>query len=266
LLLLSLLISASIASSGWSAAAAAGVIEQDGVQVTILPTVAAGAGPGTSIEVALDVEAVTDDAARRLGFRSLRGVTTFDCQQGANLFREAVAYDQANLKGQGKARPTSGKWGQPAPGSLMAAVTLRVCGGSQAGTGPAAAVTAAPTSDATALSATASAASAVPPPRPAAPPPAAKPTPPNGAARPTASAVAQLAASPNAKGAQGVLNALRSLIAPPLAGTVEPATVHGTKVYRASVAGFGSTAEAKAFCAKAANLAKTCWVRQPPAA
>jgi hypothetical protein len=73
--------------------------------------------------------------------------------------------------------------------------------------------------------------------------------------------VAQVAASPSADGAQRVLDALKSLIVSPLAGSVQPAVVQGVKVYRANVAGFASAADAKAFCAQASHVAKTCWVR-----
>ena len=77
-------------------------------------------------------------------------------------------------------------------------------------------------------------------------------------------AIAQVAASPTARGAQRVLDALKSLIAPPLAGSVEPAMVQGVQVYRANVSGFASVAEANAFCAKAKLVAKGCWVRPAP--
>jgi len=72
--------------------------------------------------------------------------------------------------------------------------------------------------------------------------------------------VAQVAASPTAQGAQHVLGQLRALITPPLAGSVEAATVKNAAVFRASVAGFVSLGDAQAFCARAASVSKTCWV------
>jgi hypothetical protein len=91
------------------------------------------------------------------------------------------------------------------------------------------------------------------PPRPAAAAPAWQ-------ARADGRGVAQVAAVATAKDAQRVLNALHGLIAPPLTATVEPATVQNANIYRASVVGFASLADAKAFCARAASVSKTCWV------
>jgi hypothetical protein len=225
-----------------STPAPANVVEKDGVRITIMPTVAAGAGPETSIQVVLDFEAVTEDAAGRVGFRSMRGRVEFDCRQGINLLSEAVAYDRANLEGEGKALPVSGKWIRPTPQSLMEAAGDEVCK-RPLGTTP--------------VPVTAQIEPTPPAPSKAA---SSSPAPPGPAAK--TGIVAQASASPTAKGAQGVLKALGGLITPPLTGTVDEATVQGAKVYRADVAGFSSIAEAKAFCAKAASVAKTCWTRR----
>jgi len=75
--------------------------------------------------------------------------------------------------------------------------------------------------------------------------------------------VAQITASQSAADAQHALAALHAMIAPPLTGVVETAEVGGARVYRATVTGFGSQADARAFCARAA--VKTCWVRPPTA-
>jgi hypothetical protein len=81
--------------------------------------------------------------------------------------------------------------------------------------------------------------------------------------------VAQVAASANVHDAEKALRELRPLIAPPLTTTIEQAVVGGAHVYRADVVGFGTAADAKAFCRSAAQWSKTCWVRAksdaPPA-
>jgi hypothetical protein len=263
-----------------AASAGGDAIVKDGVEVTILPAVAAFSGREGFVEVMLDVEAHTEDAAHRLGVRSVRAVADVDCRQGANRFVSARAYDQPELSGAGRAWPVGGDWVQPAADSYMSAVLSRVCGHAPTAPGPVTRVTA--------ESSAAAVPSAPPPASIASPKPAARPVPPGalraalpppaplasgGAApaqtvRPTAPAVAQVAASPTAKGAQRELDALHSLIGPPLAGTVEPATVGGVQVFRASVTGFASAADARGFCAKAAALVKACWVRPnvpPPA-
>jgi hypothetical protein len=83
---------------------------------------------------------------------------------------------------------------------------------------------------------------------------------PSWTARPDGRGVAQVAAAGSAKDAQRVLNALHGLITPPLTQTVEPAVVANASIFRASVVGFVSLADAKAFCARAASVSKTCWV------
>jgi hypothetical protein len=95
------------------------------------------------------------------------------------------------------------------------------------------------------------------------PPPPAPPA--QLAARPAipgVRAVAQVAASSSAKDAQHVLNQLRAQITPPLTGSVEAAVVNNAHLFRASVSGFSSMEAAKAFCARAASVSKTCWVHR----
>jgi hypothetical protein len=75
-----------------------------------------------------------------------------------------------------------------------------------------------------------------------------------------------VAASDTAQGAQHVLDRLHTLIAPPLTGGVEAATVNNVHVFRASVSGFVSLSDAQAFCARAASVSKTCWVHWKAAA
>jgi hypothetical protein len=266
------------AAPALAAPVAGGPIVKDGVEITILSVGPPQGGPGGIVEVTLDAEARSDAAADKLKFRSLRGVTAVDCRLGANRFIKADAYPEADLRGEVTPRVVSGEWVKPADSSFMSGVTGRVCGGAVSppvASGPLPVVT---------LGAK---------PNPGAPPSSTPPlaTPPAklavaAAPKPSAQAssaptyrakaggrgVAQVAASPSAQGAQHVLDRLRALITPPLTSSVEAATVNNVAVFRASVTGFVSLGDAQAFCARAASVAKTCWVHwkaaetaQPPA-
>ena len=285
---LCLLLMAAPASAALATPSDTGVIAKDGVEVSILPTVAPAAGPASVIPASLDIEARTDDAARRMGYRSVRGLINVDCRRSANRFVEMVGYRQAGLKGPGVPSAVSGAWVRPGADSYMAAVTARICAGAAAApadSGPPPVVVEAADTAPAAPPVPPTSASIIPPPSPAPapatsvsiiPPPSPAPPPASSvsiipppstvqAAHPPSPVVAQVAASPTAKGAQRVLNALRAQITPPLSGTVEPALVNGAQVYRANVTGFASKAEARAFCLQAAGVSKTCWVRLPSA-
>lgn len=255
------------AAPAFAAPAAGGPIIKDGVEITILSVGPPAGGPGGIVEVTLDAEARSDAAAEKLKFRSLRGVTALDCRLGANRFIKADAYPEAGLRGQVAPRVVSGDWVKPAESSFMSGVTARVCVASPAqttaagplpvvrlGTGPA---TVAPSV-------------ASPPPAPPAPARLAMATSPKPTAVASAApayrakaggrGVAQVAASSTAPAAQHVLDRLHTLITPPLTSGVEAATVNNAAVFRASVTGFVSLGDAQAFCARAASVAKTCWV------
>jgi hypothetical protein len=271
-------------------------IVKDGVEIAILPHVGSAGGSEAVSQIGLDIEARSADAVGRLGFRSLRAVTDIDCRQSANKFISATSFDQADFAGQGKIRPVSGEWVQPTADSYMAAVIQRVCSlGEQAtasprpppvvtaaadpppasplATAPATATsTAAPPAPPAASPAKVRLARAAPPPTASAPPnrsaPAlAAPAPALGPAK-AGNWVAQVAASADSKDAQRVLDRVRGQVASPLTTTVELATVGAAQVYRASVVGFASAADAKAFCARIASVSKTCWahVKTPAAA
>lgn len=316
-----------VAAAGGAAAMAASLIARDGVEVSILPTVGPARANQSIVRVALDVEARSETAARRLGFHSLRGVTDIDCRSGENQFVKAEAFERPDLQGAAHTWPVLGEWGRPTATSYMFTVTERVCGKGaietpgpppivSAASGPSPAATSSGTESApTTLAADAAGAPGKPrragartappvhlvahddqaPPAPtaeAAPgagaalavetPPAVRPTPavhiaaaraaPAPAVRASAAilvsrgggpAVAQVGASASAADAQDALRALHALIAPPLAGVVEAAEVGGARVYRATVTGFASQADARSFCARAG--VKTCWVRPPTA-
>jgi hypothetical protein len=271
---IALLFAAASASAALAASApAAGPIVKDGLEITVLPQLAQASGSNGVFNVGLDMEARTDDAAHRLGFRSLHGVTAIDCRQGANRFVEAEAYPEAGMMGQGTTRAVSGKWVRPADDSYMAQVMARVCTSGGPATAPAA-PNSAPSGPLPVVT-NANLAEPAPPPAPSpvrptrtaaaptthvlAPSPAA---PAQAAARPGVKAVAQVAASSSAKDAQHVLNELHAMITPPLTTSVEPAVVQNAHIFRASVAGFTSMEAAKAFCARAASVSKTCWVHR----
>ena len=333
---------AALAAVTAPAALAASAIARDGVEVSILPTVGPAHADQSIVRVSLDVEARSEAAAHRLGFRSLRGVTDIDCRSGENQFVKAEAYDHPDLRGAARGWPVLGDWGRPTASSYMFAVTERVCGkGAIESPGPPPVVSTgaepaaggeAREAQATASGSAAEAAAASKgsrrgahgppappihlvahdnePPAPAvetaaaneagtaaqmssaaaAPVPAARGSP--AAHAPSAHiaathgvaasavrapaavlisaaarggpAVAQITASPSVADAQHALAALHAMIAPPLAAVVETAAVGGARVYRATVTGFGSQGEARAFCARAA--VKTCWVRPPTTA
>jgi len=271
---LSLLIALmSAAAPAMAAPPASGPLVKDGVEISIQPS---GPSSGGVTEVTLDVEARSDDAASRLGFRSMRGLTAIDCLKGANRFIKADAFAQADLKGPATPKMVSGDWVRPSDDSFMSGVTIRVCGDPV----PAPAAPAAP---GRLPVVTMGSSPSPPPPAPpthvastspptrlamaAAPPPAAS-SPPARAFRSSATGrgVAQVAASDTAQGAQHVLDRLHSLIAPPLTSGVEAATVNNAHVFRASVLGFVSLGDAQAFCARAASVSKTCWVHWKAAA
>ncbi len=277
------------ATSGFAAETL--IAEKDGVRVSLVPALApATVAEQSTKSVTLDIEASTDEAVTRVGGRSVLARVSIDCSQPANRFDAVTAYPQPELQGDGAARRVSGAWIKPSPDSVMLDVVRRICA-SAPPAGPPIAVRAAPPAPAassppapaadgapTVPAAQPPVAVAMPPPAPQAQAsaaaetprplvkraPAAKPSPPAVPGVAPSGIIAQVAASPTAKGAQRVLDELKSLIAAPLAGAVEPAVVQGVQVYRASVSGFTSVADANAFCAKAKDIAKACWVRPPP--
>jgi hypothetical protein len=264
-----LIVLMSAAAPALAAPPASGPIVKDGVEISILP---GGLSSGGVTEVTLDVEARSDDAAGRLGFRSMRGLTAIDCLKGANRFIKADAFAQADLKGPATPRVVSGDWVRPSVDSFMSGVTSRVCGDPipPAPTAPGRLPVVTMGTSSSSAPPPAHVASTPPPTRlaMAVPPPPGAASPPARAFRSSATGrgVAQVAASPTAEGAQHVLDRLHSLITPPLASGVEAATVNNAHIFRASVSGFVSLGDAQAFCARAASVSKTCWVHWKAAA
>ncbi len=234
--------------AAWGAPAIHDVITKDGVEVSILPTIAPAGGSGAIVGVALDVEARTDAAARRLGFRSLHAVTMVDCRSRANHLVAAETFEAAELTGRGHVQPVSDAWVRPAANSYMSAVTDQVCAGADLAAAPAQVIK---------VTLGAEQAAARPPAAIAPVAPAAL-----GSPASTSRLEAQVAASRTAQAAQKVLGSLKTLIAPPLTASVQLALVRNRQFYRASVGGFASLASARAFCVQATRVTGQCWVRQ----
>ena len=276
-------------------AAPPGPIETQGVEITMSPRIAPAGWPATMLQLGLDIEAKSDEAALKLGFRSMGAVVDIDCSRGVNRVVSAETHAQANLQGVATPKPVSSQWMTPAPNSLILPVVQRACANqaaapvAPAGAVPPTAAAGPPprvttgqgappaggpvtTAHAPPAAPPAAAAAAHPPtttppataavvhPPPTSPPTTAAASQPPGPPRPPGNVVAQLTASPTAQGAQRVLAQVRGQIAPPLAGVVEQATVNGLQVYRASVTGFATQQDGRAFCAQVASVAKTCWV------
>jgi hypothetical protein len=70
----------------------------------------------------------------------------------------------------------------------------------------------------------------------------------------------QIASSPSRADAEARLGRSAGLIAPPLRGEVEVASVRGRTVYRSIIAPFASTSEAQAFCSRVRGNLDGCFV------
>jgi hypothetical protein len=293
-----LLVAAALPPAASALPSAGDAATDGGIEVAVLPLAAPKAGADTAgaglTQATLDVEARTDAAFRRIGFRSLRVNAVVDCSRWADRVTGAEGYARPGLSGQGRAASVGGAWSQPAAGSLMASVVAKVCAArapdasaprqvvdipapapAAGASGPPPEVVDAPAQVAVAAAQPPHVDDSPAPPTPRAakaqaafaPPPAAlRPTKAQTAyapAPPAGPVIAQLAASPNARDANLAVAAVRKLVAPPLTSSVEPAVVGDMHVWRASVAGFSSAAAASAFCKRAAGLVGTCWVRPP---
>jgi hypothetical protein len=80
-------------------------------------------------------------------------------------------------------------------------------------------------------------------------------------ALPAGAFVAQVAATSTPQAARQALDQVTRLIGKGRAPRVEAATVGGRQVYRATVTGFATRAEAISFCGKVENGGGSCWAR-----
>jgi len=239
--------------------------------------------PGVVNGVRLNVE-VTDEQTSR-GFRSMSLIVDVDCPGSRERLRKAEAFDLPNLAGPPQPHSVSGE--RAIQEAYMGEVIKTICavhglrvvaqGGGETPaaargptlpaeppTPPPPAAPANPTDPA----AFSGAASPAPTPErepyaaPAAPETASPtlPSSPAAAAGFLSQARVQIASSPSRADAEARLGRSAALIAPPLRGEVEVATVHGRTVYRSIIAPFGSTSDAQAFCARTRPNLDGCFV------
>lgn len=89
----------------------------------------AGNGPETARRVRLQGEAASEEAAQRLGYRSMRSVAEIDCDTRRDRVLEMETFIEHGLKGEGSSRPVPGGWVQPSMDAFMADVIRAVCKG-----------------------------------------------------------------------------------------------------------------------------------------
>lgn len=249
--------------------------------------------------VQLRGEAVSAEAGRNLGYRSMRSTVNVDCARRRDMVLRMTIYPEPNGKGEPILRQVPGGWVQPSPSAFMADVIASICSD---GPGvpvaspeprppparrpppkptPVAApppvrapepeppqpIAAAEDSETIATAVTARRRLVMPPSdqAPAPPPPqpvvAAKSAPPPRAAPPAAGGYkVQIVAVGTARQAQAALADLGPL-PEPLRTSVETATVDGRVFHRALVTGFANRAEAKLFCEIVVEAGGVCFIR-----
>ena len=242
--------------------------------------------PGVVNNIRLDVEVTDDPIVENADFRSMSLVVDVDCRGDRERLRKAEAFDQPNLAGTPRPRGVSGEWAPPEAYMREVIKTICTVHGMRVvehDAGPVMARAAAPPAEPPRPRPPAAPAS--PPPSPpelavssapslatnlehepypaspnmVAPPPSAPPSP-AAAAGFLSQPRVQIASSPSRADAQAKLDRSAALIASPLRGEVEVATVHGKTVYRSIIAPFGSEAAAQAFCARARPNLDGCFV------
>jgi hypothetical protein len=251
---LSLLLATSLVATSSQAGDAQSTAHGDGVAVRIVRSGAADSASGEVSGVVLNIEVTEDAAADLYGYRSMNSVADIDCRSGRDRVRSARAFERRNQSGASNTRRTSGEWVLPTPGAYMSDVIEKVC--SRAGLRPSSPTiaTAVPTAVSTAPLAA---------PNPTVSRMASPSAPAPDLARTGGGATrfrAQLASSSSEGAAREILEQARTKVLPPLTGDVETAEVHGKKVYRSVVEGFGSEAEAQAFCVRMKQARGDCIV------
>jgi cell division septation protein DedD len=106
------------------------VSNKPGVVVAIRDRDSLGARtPGEKVR--LQGEIVDDEAAERLGYRSMRSAVEVNCETRRDRVLEMEVFDSPNLKGTGRKRTVPGGWVQPSQDAYMADVIRTVCRGPQ---------------------------------------------------------------------------------------------------------------------------------------
>ncbi|HEX5380473.1 MAG TPA: SPOR domain-containing protein [Phenylobacterium sp.] len=78
-------------------------------------------------KVRLQGEIVDEEAAERLGYRSMRSVVEINCETRRDRVVEMEVFSVPNLKGVGQLRNVPGGWVQPSEDAYMADVVRTVC-------------------------------------------------------------------------------------------------------------------------------------------
>lgn len=205
--------------------------------------------PGEKVRLQGDV--VDDEAAQRLGYRSMRSLVEINCETRRDRVVEMEVFSEHNLKGAGQKRALPGGWVQPSEDAYMADVVRAICRAAPQRSDP----------------------PPPPEPSPAVLKPAIVATPPKPTPRPAPQSIAppvtptrgnlavQVGALDTATAAHRTLSGLAGLIAAPLATQVQPARIGERTFYRALVAGFRSRAEANTFCAAVTRQGGSCFIR-----
>lgn len=247
--------------------------------------------------VALRGEAVSSEAARNLGYRSMRMSVNVDCGRRRDMVVRMTIFPEANGKGEPILRQTPGGWIQPSPGAFLSDVIASICGNAPGVSPPPPEPSARPMPTPPKPVKAIAVAAPSPPvrepaptperdPEPVAvrgdsetiatgivrrprlplepqtqpPPPAPPPLRPAIAAPSAGGVMAQIVAVSTARQAQDALDKIGRLPAP-LGKAVQEAQVDGRTFYRALVTGFATRADAKLFCEVVVSYGGVCFVR-----
>ncbi|MDP3855431.1 SPOR domain-containing protein [Phenylobacterium sp.] len=246
--------------------------------------------------VALRGEAVNSEAARNLGYRSMRMSVNVDCGRRRDLVLRMTIFPEANGKGEPILRQTPGGWIQPSPGAFLSDVIASICNNAPGPSTPSPEPSARPASPPPKAVKVTPVAAPAPPVHEPAPEPEPEPvlvradsetiatgiarrprlplappsqplpvSPPPPVLRPATApppggVVAQIVAVSTVRQAQDALEKIGRLPAP-LGKTVQEAKVDGRTFYRALVTGFASRADAKLFCEVVVSYGGVCFVR-----
>lgn len=80
-----------------------------------------------SEKIGLQGEVVDDEAALRLGYRSMRSIVEVNCESRRDRVVEMEVFSLPNLKGEKQVRTLPGGWVQPSDDAFMADVVRAVC-------------------------------------------------------------------------------------------------------------------------------------------
>jgi hypothetical protein len=89
---------------------------------------AASPGGGVIEGVVLQGEVTSAEAARSLGYRSMRSTVNVDCVRRRDLVVKMTVFTEPNAKGAAINRHVPGGWVQPSPDAYLAHVLRAVCG------------------------------------------------------------------------------------------------------------------------------------------